>query len=715
MNKYNFEIYLDVGDGYELVTNQESIKKVQSVSVTREQPLMFTRIKMGEITFKNVPDYKIYDIIDDLDFTTEIKIKIVYSDLTIEGYFAKIDCKFDDDKNGKTIVATPAINDQYRRFLENYETEIILTDNNWNYETANTRITSESLLKRDVWTKNSPNVQDYGKKELKDKQWDKVNTEGEIDFALFFNVGNSNEGEPNIDGAFEFPPYDASDKNSVSLGGLISQQDAITNYEGKSLGWELCDVTVWRGESWWVPFKTMREFFVTCKFALERKFVSTSDGTATGSQVYPPGGSDKGWNPYTESPVFETRNGGTFGYWFSRAPFNGAYADTWTLADVEENDGSGGGASFQWTHKRNSKINYPATDEDDGVIELNTLIDLKDMLTYMYQQLHEDLADKEVKSLFFWNDDEADFDFMQGLLGCNYVTAEVNELNNLKCFHTYDLKTEVDDSGEDEDSILSLTIKSMIEDLQRLFPLKWHIDEDLNLHLEHPKYYEMIKSTLDISEKKEVQMTKQFDFDTSDLFEEKTFGQINAGYVDFNNNTMTFDQIVSNNRNKDIAYEITTEIFTTDIRFCLENPNTLDNGLVLVLAKNGEVINDTGFVSENEQQNGALCLSQLLHKYWTYEGVWVEGQINGNDYNFNNTIRAKIGTELKFRGIDNSLFFTTPIGIGLMDEGTLDLENESTTVNLRYRYNSSNLGDSGYYLAWGDNEGDIFDIGNTEY
>ena len=94
----------------------------------------------------------------------------------------------------------------------------------------------------------------------------------------------------------------------------------------------------------------------------------------------------------------------------------------------------------------------------------------------MYRSIHPELEFKSVKSLFFFNDDESEYQFMNGRAGVNYVTNEVNQLNLMKWMHTYTLKTEVSESPSDDESKLNISFKKLFEDLQKLFPVMWFID-----------------------------------------------------------------------------------------------------------------------------------------------------------------------------------------------------------------------------------------------
>jgi len=68
--------------------------------------------------------------------------------------------------------------------------------------------------------------------------------------------------------------------------------------------------------------------------------------------------------------------------------------------------------------------------------------------------------------------------------------------------------------------------------------------------------------------------------------------------------------------------------------------------------------------------------------------------MNSKNTTFTVTERNKIGIDLKLKGLQKSLFYTTQIGVGLIDDGEIDFENENTIIRLRYRYNSSVNGDT---------------------
>lgn len=698
----NYDIYIDYGSGYELIQN-EAIQEVKPINKKREKTEMYTRLELGEITLRNIPSYKIYDIIDNLEYDAdEIKIKVIGFGLEVIGYFGKNDCEFDDNRHAKSIKIKPAIDDNYRRFLEAYEQKINITTDEISKLNVFVDIKNQSLRTIAPWFYREK----YGKKELRDSEWDDV---GGIEG--FFNDNES----PNLTllDSEEVKPYDPFGKTLQNLIDIYSEQY-----------YELSKVTVWRGSSWLdALFRTIRVFYVTCEFSREAEFVANDPPEQGGAQQYPPGGSEAGWEQVGDEYLNENAgSGGQWGYFYARIPFNGAYSDDtlyWSESPKVTNDGTNGGADFYWNEAKTTTRQYPGA---DGVTTtINTSFSLQDALTYMYQNLHDDLSTKQVKSTFFWNDDEDSLDFMDGNLGNNYVTNLPNVLNNLRLIHTNTLKTETQDNEDDlEDASLKTTIKKMIEELRRYWPVFYFVDDDLNLWIEHIKHCDLVKTVENLTGKNEIIHTKKYNFDKSILFDTRIINQINAGYVDFTDNEITFPSIVSNNRNQDLVLEEQTELISTDLRYCLENPNNLDNGLVMVVTDNSlNVLNQIAPISGTEQVNGYLAISNLLVDYWTYEGVYTNGQINGTDYVFQQSFRSKLGTELKFKGIIDSLFYNSLLGEGLFEEGSFDLENEGiTTLKLRHRYNSSPFGDQEFLsyeetVTDGEFEG-IYDLENSE-
>ena len=307
-----------------------------------------------------------------------------------------------------------------------------------------------------------------------------------------------------------------------------------------------------------------------------------------------------------------------------------------------------------------------------------------------------------VVSTFLFNDLD-DVAPISAYEGKNYVTNNTNELNNTKIFFTKDILETL--GSDNTENLPKTTFKDFYDDLNKLFNglLTWDIidddggDNDKYLRIEHIKYIDLTFASTDIGNANLMSFINNFEFDKSEMFNLIELNQVNAGYKDFTENKITFNSIVSNNRNKDIKLERTTSKISTDLRYAIESSTDLSNGIILVVTDSAEenVLNKECQVSGQIEVNGYAAYSTLLITYCTYEGVWEEGWINGvgDDFKFefDFTKRNKVGIELTLKGLENDIIYTTQIGDGLVDDGTVDFENETTNLKLRYRYKSESL------------------------
>jgi len=176
---------------------------------------------------------------------------------------------------------------------------------------------------------------------------------------------------------------------------------------------------------------------------------------------------------------------------------------------------------------------------------------------------------------------------------------------------------------------------------------------------------------------------------------------------------VTFEKIVSNKRGQDIKNEISGSILSTDIKFCLENRNSLDNGIVLVAydVVDGENICRYGKGQKSRKSviNGDLSISSLLAKYATYEGVWQEGKINNqgfwnglDTYKYNVTKYTRQGEEITIKGVFLDKVILSKLGIGIVNQRKIDYENEVTKLVALYRHSDN-------YLIIKEN--DLIDLG----
>lgn len=422
---------------------------------------------------------------------------------------------------------------------------------------------------------------------------------------------------------------------------------------------------------------------------------------------YRPPAQDAGW-------VSTTRDKSLGGMLWVRKPFNGAYSpdvDTegnsnWIIGEI---DSSGGhhGYGFDWSSKVTSTRNYPI---GDNSISYDACVDLRGIIKRAYCGTHNSLIKKEVYSTFLWNDLPNDsktaalLDAMPLLSsGINYVTGADNYLNRIVALQTYQLQTSKSD--DDDGASLTVSFKSLMSDLQVIFPdLYYFVDDNGDLHVEHKKYEDLINYAVDITS--QIKNYQSWKFDNSDMYATITYKPANSGYSDFAYSKVLFDKIVSNKRAKDIRKEYSTDYLTTDLQYCMENPDDIDDGLILI---NYEINSDgdkvisyaSGQRSGYSVLNGILSIANMLKTFGTWEGVWESGIINNEQVIFKVTKRTKKGVDtINLKGIYENNYFITDLGIGF---GTkkIDYEKNVTQLTLNYRY-------SEWYLVVED--GNLFDF-----
>jgi len=390
-----------------------------------------------------------------------------------------------------------------------------------------------------------------------------------------------------------------------------------------------------------------------------------------------------------------------------RKPFNDE-DDTlgWSLGD-QINGGKFQG--YDTEHRRTTKRIYPVDTTKSKT--LNTCVDLRDTIKILFNQTHPDYATKNVISTFFWNDLETEFQSLQGNnSGNNYVSNKANFLNNIAVLHTLDLKRESNETQQQEGTF-KISLKDFLDDLKKYIKvykygqLCWWLTDNLDLRIEHIAYFDQFKdingNVLNYTTQPLIQEDyhDKYKYESDQMYHKVIFDQINSGYPDFTSNIIEFDKIASSKRfkNEENVLKNKTFILTTDLRYCIENANNLDEGLILI---NYNQVGDQFVAAYGDTQiqgvqilNGNLSLSTILRNFATREGTFVTGKINGEDALFRYTTYTKLGEEITIKGIVWNQYFDTMIEekTGLVKTLTHDFENGITKVTLIYRKKSKLL------------------------
>lgn len=697
--RYSF--FIDYGTGYQEITpDNVSPFKIIKQSETDSIIQYFYRIDWGKLQLSNNPfiNSSLFDIIYGLEFTQTVLVKLVTPLKTILGYFGKNDCEFDFDK--KILVVTPAIIDEYTEILENIKTDIdfsnytldndaivipiknvyLKTIQDWDSveETNMTGPTNFTETLKINTPRNRVINSDYSTAGMLSTYFDGQKPKSTLFADRYWGFEATHFVLPAIDAHFtDVAGYSVADRIAI-LGEQASNTPTDSNY-GPDLyigygDYELSKYRIYEGQlTGGLSGSRWRQLYCQTWFSRDEVIKVDVVDLSNETGFEPPPGA--GWHIRTTS-----KKGGQAAHYWTRKPFNGAYTDTWALQAEVLNPGI---STFEWGWNKyqETRVIYDTTD----FFTLKTTILFRAFLEHILQNSSPDLSTLEFKSTFFFNDFEADLPILKGTSGYNYVTGALNYLNILKIFFTRDLVLPED--GEIA-AIPIFSLKSILEDINKIFAntLIWFIDSNGYFRIEHKKYSDLTHDYLDISTNVLLDYTSKFDYDKSNLYENLIFNQINAGYADFTYNQVSFPKIISNTRNQDLKYVGTTSYMSTDIKYCILNPLELSSGLILLAVDaNNLVIDKTGAISQAEEANGVLALSNILLEFGTYEGVWTDGVINGRDVKFKNTPRNKLGIELMLKGTVESLFFKTQLGVGMIDNGEIYLDREYTKIKLRYR------------------------------
>ena len=815
--------------------------------------------------------YRLYDIVNSYKPTFEVKVKLVSDSLEIEGYFGINDCEFDDDK--KIFDVKPTILDIYTPLFENWETKIDFSGVDFDALPTELNVKEVGLKPIDDWTVveyyfltnrrgrgrggvvagyapmvkipvntyvvmnylsgffdgNAPKRQLFAvpptkfqdqegfyladREQILGEDFSDIDLSGDEYVWLStktYGIAIIEKSLDNIVWYRSVPTNPFKAYKSIKFGNLNKQPDINPEWweefdKGEifpSKGdYELSELTVWDGGIIYSG-GLKEQLYCTTKFSREefRKIDVVSESDPSGYE--PPQG--EGWHLRSKVKV-----GGQNGHLWTRKPFNGAFSDNWSLQDEEENT-DGQSDHFEWWRKRTTRINY---DKNISTGDCTTTITSRGFLEYALRNTSSVFEGKNVYSTFFFNDFEDELPILEDRIGqgYNYVTLAKNYLNNTSFILTRDLIPDIDLS--DKSTFPDISLKEIIEDFNNLFAgnLYCFLDDDFNLRIEHVKYIDLTKTVTDLRGREELSETLVWKYDKSLMFNKVELRQVNAKGRDFTENLIVFDKIVSNKRTKDIKQEFETSIFSTDIRYAIENSGDLEDGVFflatepnnilvenpqideievsgstgsagvtaggltrtinasylgavfsvisfisaysddyssigisltrnldkLIFTKNGRFQNASilnisgnmngvasqvraysvtgtstkqtvrskiGFLSGVEEANGFLALSNIINDFGRYEGVWEKGIVNGIEKDFTTTSRTKKGDEILLKGISTSLFYITDIGIGIVDDETIDFEEENTKLNISYRYDSNPYSDRFVLVAQKEND-----------
>lgn len=662
----------------------------------------FWRIEFGNVTIKNRPDkfhntgneaYRLFDRIHSLDFSQVILFKIVSHNLSTVGYFGRNDCNFDYDM--KIVKFTPSTLDRYTDILENWEEDVKIKNLKFDEDKLQVIINNDYLVTKVDWpytysfklplSNNVITLTDTPRNRVKEKDYNNNGLMTFIDgqkpkMQLFSDSYWGFGGYHNIlstQAQYDYSQYSLDDR--ISILGEEGTEDLVPEYGD----WELSHYRVYEGSrTGGLSGNRWRNLY--CNTWFSREEIITVDEYDENDVLIPPPGD--GWHQRDA----RIREGKPAHFW-TRRPFNGAYSDAeaWELQPIVLNDNSKD-YGYTWYRYIETKLAY---DTSNNSIDIYSSLPLRNYIKFLLNNSSSKLANMDVVSTFLFNDYEEELEILKNTVGFNYVSGFSNHLNNLRVIPTWAMRIL---SPSEEANIPLYTLKETLDDLNKFFAnnLCFFITDNNELRIEHIRYMDLKRDIIDVSNGKLLPYTTKWDYDKSSMYERYNITHVNSAYEDFTDNKIEFDSIISNSRNKKQKAAIKTEIFSSDVKFAVYNPNDLEDGLILVVAKNFVVEQYTCPISSQSMPNGIIALSNVLLDFARYESVWHYGKINDVTTDFTTTQRNKVGIEITLQGRLFSMFYITQIGIGIVESCKYDLDEETTKLVLRYRYNSGVNGDT---------------------
>jgi len=220
----------------------------------------------------------------------------------------------------------------------------------------------------------------------------------------------------------------------------------------------------------------------------------------------------------------------------------------------------------------------------------------------------------------------------------NYVTGEVNELMNTLIEQNSDTK-DIDATNKATKGLLSF--KSLIDDLMSMFDVKWYIDDDFNLRIEHRLFFyngmsktgyktpcidltDVAKYTDEGTQQLYIEDKQKYEGTTEELIRTETIGFISPVTEDFRDdlNYIAYDVLkgISTKRTHNVA------VLATDIAKAINTPDDVDDdgfhifnceyvvgGVGFVITKLRDFADDGFHIG-----NAGFSAKWLLHDYYEY-------------------------------------------------------------------------------------------------
>ena len=276
----------------------------------------------------------------------------------------------------------------------------------------------------------------------------------------------------------------------------------------------------------------------------------------------------------------------------------------------------------------------------------------------------------------------------------NYVTGLPSKVDNLILFQKSDVKRP---NGSGNASVGNITIEKLIKDLCNTFNLKWDIDEDGDLIIEHVSFFQKGVG-LNLVGRRDSRFRegmRKYSYDIDNMPRREVFQMMDDKYQygDFKGLPIIYaNSCVGQGEKEDKDWIV--ENIMTDVGLALNNSASdsqivSDDGFVLMACDStNHILSEAGILSGNTLNN-PLSWAHLHYDYWRFDRVFNRFSMNGVQTSALSVIPTKKQVKIDVSLCCGEVFdpeelVATELGEGIVSEALFDLYKEILTLTLLY-------------------------------
>lgn len=285
----------------------------------------------------------------------------------------------------------------------------------------------------------------------------------------------------------------------------------------------------------------------------------------------------------------------------------------------------------------------------------------------------------------------------------NYVTEEQTQVNNLILFQKSDIKRPAVSGNA---SIANTTLEEMLNDICKIFNLRWDIDTDSNKFIiEHESFFN--KNTgLNLVGRYDSKLREglnQYSYDNDNMPKRMTFqmpDNKNQYSYDFKGLPILYNNSCAGTGDK-TDEDVVVENIITDVDHCLRNSSSdsgvvSDDGFVLIAcdALNGMLI-EPPILDQESTMNNVISWAHIQEKYYKHDQPFLEINMNGTDQTAKSVRPTRKQVPLNVILCCNEEFnpddkVITGLGEGIVQNASYNLYTDTLELDLLFDITESN-------------------------